>query len=119
MARTLMGLSAVKELNDTLRATVETQRALADKVRHLKCLSRVRNQKSFVRVSYLTVSSSLSQVEAMKEVGVFFSGLVRQLAGLREEAVQGLSSLQAEHDKLEDEIRRAQDRHQTVRHDAD
>lgn len=30
--QTLMGLSAVKELNDTLKATVETQRALADKV---------------------------------------------------------------------------------------
>ncbi|XP_078129710.1 kinesin-like protein KIF11 [Sander vitreus] len=83
VARTLMGLSAVKELNDTLRATVETQRALADKV------------------------------EAMKELGVLFGGLVRELAGLREEAVQGLSSLQAEHGKLEDEIRRAQDRHQT------
>ncbi|TDH01623.1 hypothetical protein EPR50_G00182270 [Perca flavescens] len=83
VARTLMGLSAVKELNDTLRATVETQRALADKV------------------------------EAMKEVGVVFGGLVRELAGLREEAVRGLSSLQAEHGKLEDEIRRAQDRHQT------
>ncbi|XP_042357940.1 kinesin-like protein KIF11 [Plectropomus leopardus] len=81
--RTLMGLSAVKELNDTLRATVETQRALADKV------------------------------EAMKEAGAFFGGLVRELAGLREEAVQSLSSLQAEHDKLEDEIRQAQDRHQT------
>ncbi|XP_029283274.1 kinesin-like protein KIF11 [Cottoperca gobio] len=79
-ARTLMGLSAVKELNDTLRATVETQRALADKV------------------------------EAMKDVGVFFSGLVGELAALREEAVGGLSSLQAEHDALEDEIRRAQDK---------
>ncbi|XP_051274007.1 kinesin-like protein KIF11 [Dicentrarchus labrax] len=83
VARTLMGLSAVRELNDSLRATVETQRALAGKV------------------------------EAMKEVGVFFSGLVQELAGLREAAVQGLSSLQTEHDKLEDEIRRAQERHQT------
>ncbi|XP_068423351.1 kinesin-like protein KIF11 [Clinocottus analis] len=82
VGRTLMGLSAVKELNDTLSATVETQRALADKV------------------------------EAMKEVGVFFSGLVRELAVLREEAVQSLSSLQAEHEQLEDGIRRAQDRHQ-------
>eukprot|EP00064_Thunnus_orientalis_P022887 superscaffoldBa00008134_g23108 len=87
VVRTLMGLSAVKELNDTLRATVETQRALADKV------------------------------EAMKETGVFFSGLVRDLAGLREDTVQSLSSLQAEHDKLEDQIRRAQERHQTVRND--
>ncbi|XP_044228076.1 kinesin-like protein KIF11 isoform X1 [Thunnus albacares] len=83
VVRTLMGLSAVKELNDTLRATVETQRALADKV------------------------------EAMKETGVFFSGLVRDLAGLREDTVQSLSSLQVEHDKLEDQIRRAQERHQT------
>ncbi|XP_056251671.1 kinesin-like protein KIF11 isoform X2 [Seriola aureovittata] len=81
--QTLMGLSAVKELNDTLRASVETQRALADKV------------------------------EAMKEVGVFFSGLVQELGGLREAAVQRLSALQAEHDKLEDEIRQAQERHQT------
>ncbi|KAA8578088.1 hypothetical protein FQN60_002512, partial [Etheostoma spectabile] len=56
VARTLMGLSAVKELNDTLRATVETQRALANKV------------------------------EAMKEVGLVFGGVVRELAGLREEA---------------------------------
>lgn len=58
---------------------------------------------------------SLSQVEAMKEVGVFFSGLVQELAGLREATVTGLSSLQAEQDELEDKIRRAQERHQTVR----
>ncbi|XP_060896368.1 kinesin-like protein KIF11 isoform X2 [Labrus mixtus] len=83
VVRTLMGLSAVKELNDTLRATVETQRALADKV------------------------------EAMKEMGVFFSGLVQELAGLREASVQGLSALHTQHDKLEDEISQAQERHQT------
>ncbi|XP_071393513.1 kinesin-like protein KIF11 isoform X1 [Centroberyx affinis] len=82
VAQTLMGLSAVKELNETLRTSVETQRALADKV------------------------------EAMKEIGVFFGGLVRDLAGLREAAVQDLDALQAEHDKLEDEIRRAEERHQ-------
>uniref|UniRef100_A0A3P8T4T1 Kinesin-like protein n=1 Tax=Amphiprion percula TaxID=161767 RepID=A0A3P8T4T1_AMPPE len=56
-----------------------------------------------------------TRVEAMKEMGVFFSGLVRELAGLRQASVQGLSDLQAEHDKLEDEIRQAQERHQTVR----
>ncbi|XP_045921769.1 kinesin-like protein KIF11 [Micropterus dolomieu] len=83
VARTLMGLSAVKELNDTLRANVATQRALADKV------------------------------EAMKETGAFFSNLVQELAGLREATVQGLSAQRAEQDKLEDEIRRAQERHQT------
>ncbi|XP_058508009.1 kinesin-like protein KIF11 isoform X2 [Solea solea] len=83
VVRTLMGLSAVRELSDTLRASVETQRALADKV------------------------------EDMKDMGVFFSGLVQDLAGLRESAVQGLSSLQRDHDRLEDEIRRAQEKHQT------
>ncbi|XP_074532612.1 kinesin-like protein KIF11 [Halichoeres trimaculatus] len=82
VVRTLMGLSAVKELHGTLRATVETQRALADKV------------------------------EAMKEVGGFFSSMVQELAGLREASVQGLSALQTQHDTLEDEIRQAQERHQ-------
>lgn len=51
----------------------------------------------------------------MKEVGVFFSSLVQELAGLRQAAMQGLNTLQAEHDKLENEIRQAQERHQTVR----
>ena len=37
VVRTLMGLSAVKELSDTLRASVEAQRALADKVRTQLC----------------------------------------------------------------------------------
>ncbi|XP_018516291.1 kinesin-like protein KIF11 isoform X2 [Lates calcarifer] len=83
VVRTLMGLSAVKDLNDTLRASVEMQRALADKV------------------------------EEMKEVGVFFSSLVQELAELRQAAMQGLNTLQAEHDKLENEIRQAQERHQT------
>ncbi|XP_076599334.1 kinesin-like protein KIF11 [Chaetodon auriga] len=83
VSRTLMGLSAVQQLKDSLRATVETQRALADKV------------------------------EAMKEVGAFFGGLVQELARLRFAAVEGLNSLQAEHDKLEDEVRQAQERHQT------
>lgn len=33
VVQTLMGLSAARELNDSLRASVEKQRALADKVR--------------------------------------------------------------------------------------
>lgn len=45
---------------------------------------------------------------------MFFGGLVQELARLREAAVQGLGSLQAEHAKLEEEIRWAQERHQTV-----
>lgn len=50
----------------------------------------------------------------MKEVGVFLGGLVQELGQLRSAATQGLASLQAEHAKLEEEIRRAQERHQTV-----
>lgn len=114
MARTLMGLSAIKELSDSLRATAETQRALADKVgphRLPVLLHLCQNLSSFFRCA------PLYQVEAMKEVGLFFGGLVQELARLREAAVQGLGSLQAEHAKLEDEIRWAQERHQTVRAD--
>ena len=58
---------------------------------------------------------AVSQVEAMKEMGVFFGGLFQELASLRQAAVQRLSALQAEHDKLEDNIRQAQERNQTVR----
>ncbi|KAK5908848.1 hypothetical protein CgunFtcFv8_016871 [Champsocephalus gunnari] len=82
VTRTLMGVSAVKELSDTLRVTVETQRDLADKV------------------------------EAMKELAVVLSGLVGQLGGVREEALQSLGSLQDEHNKLQEQIRAAQDKHQ-------
>lgn len=55
-----------------------------------------------------------SQVEAMKEVSVVFSSLVGELSRLRECTMQGLKSLQEEHDKLEEEIRQAQQRHQMV-----
>lgn len=51
----------------------------------------------------------------MKEVGGFFSGMVQELAGLRKASVQSLSALQTQHDTLEDEIRKAQERHQMVR----
>ncbi|KAK1905957.1 Kinesin-like protein KIF11 [Dissostichus eleginoides] len=81
VTRTLMSLSAVKELSDTLRVTLDTQRDLADKV------------------------------EAMKELAVVFSGLVGQLGGVREEALQSLSSLQDEHNKLQEQIRAAQEKH--------
>uniref|UniRef100_A0A3Q2P1B0 Kinesin family member 11 n=1 Tax=Fundulus heteroclitus TaxID=8078 RepID=A0A3Q2P1B0_FUNHE len=80
--RTLLGLSAVKELSDTLKSSVESQRILAD------------------------------QVEAMKETGAFLGGLVLELAGLRQAAVDGLSALQNQQEKLEAEIQRAQERHQ-------
>lgn len=51
----------------------------------------------------------------MRETGVFFGNLVQDLAQLREATVLGLQSLQAEQHKLEEEIRKAQERHQTVR----
>lgn len=79
VVQTLMGLSAAKELNDSLRASVEKQRALADKAK------------------------------AMKEMGVVFDSLVRELAAMREAAVQSLSALQAERDELEDKIRQAEE----------
>ncbi|XP_059215984.1 kinesin-like protein KIF11 isoform X2 [Centropristis striata] len=79
VARTLMGLTAMKELSDTLRSTVEKQREMA------------------------------VQVEAIKEVGVSLSGLVQELAGLREEALQSLSSLQDDHHKLQEQIRQAEE----------
>lgn len=67
-------------------------------------------------VIYVHVSSfsSSSQVEELKEFGVFFSSLVQELAGLRGSAVRGLTDLQAEHDKLAEQIRQAQERHETV-----
>lgn len=46
---------------------------------------------------------------------MFLGNLVQDLAGLREAAVLGLQSLQAEQHRLEEEIQKAQERHQTVR----
>lgn len=112
VVRTLMGLSAVKELSDSLTAAVETQRALADKVGPHLCPARLVAPGRNVLIIFIVPPL---QVEAMREVGVFFSSLVQELARLREATVQGLGSLQAEHAKLEDEIRRVQERHQTVR----
>ncbi|XP_038143374.1 kinesin-like protein KIF11 isoform X1 [Cyprinodon tularosa] len=79
-SRTLLGLSAVKELSDALKSSVEKQRVMAD--------------------------------QAMKETAAFFSGLVLELAAMRQSAVDGLSALQTEQEKLKEEIQRAQDKHQ-------
>ncbi|XP_068597366.1 kinesin-like protein KIF11 [Brachionichthys hirsutus] len=75
-------LSAITDIKDSLAATAEMQRDLAN------------------------------QVEAMKDEGVFFNGLVRDLAALREAAVQNSSSLLAQRDELEQEIQRANERQQ-------
>lgn len=45
---------------------------------------------------------------------MFFGSLVQDLAQLREAAVLELQALQAEQHRLEEEIRTAQERHQTV-----
>lgn len=50
----------------------------------------------------------------MNATGVLIGSLVQTLAQLREEAVQGLKSLQTEQYKLEEAIRNAQERHQMV-----
>lgn len=50
----------------------------------------------------------------MNGTGVLFGSLVHNLARLREESVLGLKSMQAEQEKLEEEIRSAQERHQMV-----
>ncbi|XP_053731964.1 kinesin-like protein KIF11 [Synchiropus splendidus] len=77
---TLKGLPVIQELSDTLRTTMETQKVLVDKV------------------------------EAMKEVGAFYVGVVQDLAQLREETVQNMRSHQAADDRLRDGIRAAQER---------
>lgn len=51
----------------------------------------------------------------MREVGVAFGSLVGEVAALREAARRGLDSLQEEHSQLEEKIKKAQERHQTVR----
>lgn len=57
-----------------------------------------------------------SQVEAAKaDMTTFFSGHVEALASMRETAVQGFTSLQAEHGKLKEQINQAGSRHTTVR----
>ncbi|MEQ2191080.1 hypothetical protein XENOCAPTIV_020355, partial [Xenoophorus captivus] len=106
-ARTLLGLSAVKELSATLKSTVETQRSLADQVRSTPAHVNSHPHEK-VEVHHLVPC----QVEAMKEMGAFFSGLVQELVGLRQSTMHGLSALQAEQEKLGEEIRQAQERHQ-------
>ncbi|XP_026800122.3 kinesin-like protein KIF11 [Pangasianodon hypophthalmus] len=54
------------------------------------------------------------QMEGMKaEMTAFFSGHVEALASMRETAVQGFTSLQAEHSKLKEQINQASHQHKT------
>uniref|UniRef100_A0A673ZT42 Kinesin family member 11 n=1 Tax=Salmo trutta TaxID=8032 RepID=A0A673ZT42_SALTR len=50
----------------------------------------------------------------VKETASFFSGHAQDLATLRETATEGLGSLKTEHDKLKEQISRADKEHQTV-----
>uniref|UniRef100_A0A3P8WE67 Kinesin-like protein n=1 Tax=Cynoglossus semilaevis TaxID=244447 RepID=A0A3P8WE67_CYNSE len=52
------------------------------------------------------------QVEALKDTSTFFSGMVQELSVLRKATVKGFDELQRDNDKLEGEIRQAQERHQ-------
>lgn len=128
--RTLMGLSVVKELSDTLQSSVETQRALAQKVSPYWVLSVSGGNTSACVQIFLNLDTSsrycplqpfqtscfcFSQVEEIKEIGVFLNSLVQELADLREATGQGVRALQAKHDKLKVEILQAQERHQLVR----
>uniref|UniRef100_A0AAQ5YUS9 Kinesin-like protein n=1 Tax=Amphiprion ocellaris TaxID=80972 RepID=A0AAQ5YUS9_AMPOC len=113
-------LATVKQphlLEETSRDLQQTKEKLSEE--EFICSELTSAQETLYnaagQVQKLFSEPESSPVEAMKEMGVFFSGLVRELAGLRQASVQGLSDLQAEHDKLEDEIRQAQERHQTVR----
>lgn len=55
-------------------------------------------------------------MEAMKsDMTAFFRGHVEALASMRETALQGFTSLQAEHSKLKEQISQASSQHQTVR----
>nr|XP_057915462.1 kinesin-like protein KIF11 isoform X2 [Doryrhamphus excisus] len=77
--QTLTGLSALKELIASLRSSMEeVQRAVTDKV------------------------------EAFKETGQVFSSLVREMADLGEAVVQSVNAVQADRDRLEEEIGKAQ-----------
>lgn len=52
--------------------------------------------------------------EAFKETSVFMGELVQELTELRESTVQKLNALQSQQEALQEQIRRAEDDHQTV-----
>lgn len=111
VGRVLTGLGAVRELGDTLKATAAAQRDLANKVPPTATpLRSLQNPKgpSLTRVR-------LSQVEDLQQVGVFLGGLARDLSALREASVDGLGRLRAGQAQLEEDIRRNQETHKTVR----
>lgn len=84
VAQVLPGLSAVMALNDSLKSSLETHRSLATKM------------------------------EAMKEeMNRFCSSHVQDLSSLNCAAAADIAALQTEHDKLKEQIRQADHKHQT------
>lgn len=84
VAQMLPGLAAIMAMNDSLKTSLESQRALA------------------------------TQMEVLREgMSDFFNSHAGELAALRETSTQGLVSLQAEHDSLKEQIRQADKEHQT------
>jgi len=63
-ARTLMGLSAVQQLSDSLKASVEAQRALADKVSLHPCPVSVQRRKDPPQAEF-RLSRAVSRASAM------------------------------------------------------
>ncbi|XP_066538893.1 kinesin-like protein KIF11 [Hoplias malabaricus] len=83
-AKAIPGIQSIMTINDSLKETLKQYNALASKMEGLKA-----------------------------EMSVFFSGHVVALASLRETAMQGFISLQAEHDTLKQQINQANNKHQT------
>ncbi|XP_072546698.1 kinesin-like protein KIF11 [Salminus brasiliensis] len=84
LAQAIPGIRSITAMNASLKETLQKYSALAAKMEGLKA-----------------------------EMTVFFSGHVEALASMRESAVQGFSTLHAEHDKLKLQINQASNSHQT------
>ncbi|KAI4891435.1 hypothetical protein NFI96_022124, partial [Prochilodus magdalenae] len=84
VAQAMPGIRSIIAMNDGLKETLQQYSALAAKMEGLKA-----------------------------EMTTFFCGHAEALARMRETATQGFSSLNAEHDKLKQQISQANSKHQT------
>ncbi|KAG9268420.1 kinesin-like protein KIF11 [Astyanax mexicanus] len=84
IAQAMPGIRSVIAMNDSLKDTLQKYSALAAKMEGMKA-----------------------------EMTAFFSGHTEALMSMREAAVQGLSSLHDEHEKLKQQINQASSSHQT------
>uniref|UniRef100_A0A3P9P6R2 Kinesin-like protein n=1 Tax=Poecilia reticulata TaxID=8081 RepID=A0A3P9P6R2_POERE len=108
----------------TLRGALVAMETLVGGVQALvadgaaRCREKVEQHEALTReqrevLLQLLVSRVLVLVVlvlAMKETGVFLSGLVLDLAALRQEARTGLSAVQEQQDRLQQQIQRAMNR---------